>query len=84
MLQKTFEYYHSIKCKPAQVEPPQVQPKPERIEVSFGVGRQIATSEELQKIMSKAVESIWNAFAPNAFKSFLRFLQAFYRSGRKA
>ena len=54
MLQKTFKYYHSIKCKPAQVEQPQVQPKPERIEVSFGVGRQITTSEKLQKLMSNA------------------------------
>ena len=54
MLQNTFKYYHSIKRKPEQVEQPQVQPKPEMIEVSFGVGRQIATSEKLQKLMSKA------------------------------
>ena len=58
MLQKTFKYYHSIKCKPHQVEEPPPPTRPEKIEVSFGVGRpqgrQIATSEKIQKLMSKA------------------------------
>ena len=58
MLQKTFKYYHSIKCKPHQVEEPPAPTRPEKIEVSFGVGRpqgrQIATSEKVQKLMSKA------------------------------
>lgn len=54
MLQKTFKYYHSIKCKPVQVEQPQVQAKPEKIEVSFKVGRQVVKSENLQRLISKA------------------------------
>jgi hypothetical protein len=53
MHQKTFKYYHSIKCKPHQVEEPPTPARPEKIEVSFGVGRpqgrQIATSEKKHK-----------------------------------
>ena len=58
MLQKTFKYYHSIKCKPQQVEEPPAQTRPEKIEVSFGVGRpigrQVAKTGHLQRLISKA------------------------------
>jgi hypothetical protein len=58
MLQKTFKYYHSIKCKPQQVEEPPTPARPEKIEVSFGVGRpigrQVAKTENLQRLISKA------------------------------
>ena len=58
MLHKTFKYYHSIKCKPHQVEPPPEPTRPEKIEVSFGVGkqvgRQVVKSENLQRLISKA------------------------------
>ena len=58
MLQKTFKYYHSIKCKPHQVEEPPTPARPEKIEVSFGVGRQIgrqaAKTENSQRLISKA------------------------------
>jgi len=54
MLQKTFRYYHSLKCKPTQVEPTPVPAKPEKIEVSFGVGRPTTKSEGIQRLISKA------------------------------
>ena len=41
MLQKTYRYYHSLKCKPTEPEPTIVIPRPEKIEVSFDVGRKI-------------------------------------------
>ena len=39
MLQKTFRYYHSLKCKPTEPEPTIAKPKPDKIEVSFDVSR---------------------------------------------
>jgi hypothetical protein len=58
MLLKTLKYYHITKCKPHQVEEPPTPARPEKIEVSFGVGRQvgrqIAKTENLQRLISKA------------------------------
>ena len=53
MLQKTFRYYPSLKCKPTQVEPTPVPVKPEKNEVSFGVGRP-TTSAGIQRLISRA------------------------------
>ena len=54
MLQKTFRYYHSLKCKPNQEEPAPVAPtRPEKIEVSFD-GRKATTAGNIQRLISKA------------------------------
>ena len=54
MLQKTFRYYHSLKCKPNQEEPaPVAPPRPEKIEVSFD-GRKATTAGNIQRLISKA------------------------------
>ena len=54
MLQKTFRYYHSLKCKPNQEEPAPVEPtRPEKIEVRFD-GRKATTAENIQRLISKA------------------------------
>ena len=57
MLQKTFRYYHSLKCKPQEEAPipqKQVIPKPEKIEVSFGAGRNIIKNERIKRLISTA------------------------------
>ena len=54
MLQKTYRYYHSLKCKPQQEEPAQVAPpRPEKIEVSFD-GRKTTTAGNIQRLISRA------------------------------
>jgi len=54
MLQKTYRYYHSLKCKPQQEEPaPVAPPRPEKIEVSFD-GRRNNHSGNIQRLISKA------------------------------
>jgi hypothetical protein len=54
MLQKTFRYYHSLKCKPQQEEPATVAPpRPETIEVSFD-GRRSNNVGKFQSLLSKA------------------------------
>ena len=54
MLQKTYRYYHSLKCKPQEKEAPQVIPKPEKIEVSFNIGRRAAKNETIKRLISRA------------------------------
>ena len=54
MLQKTFRYYHSLKCKPVTVDSPQVVERPEKIEVTFDVGRPIQRGEKIQRLISRA------------------------------
>ena len=54
MLQKTFRYYHSLKCKPIKPETPPVITKPEKIEVSFDVGRPIQQNGKIQRLISRA------------------------------
>ena len=54
MLQKTFKYYHNLKCKPAEPETIPVVVKPEKIEVSFGIGTPIRKNENIQRLMSRA------------------------------
>lgn len=54
MLQKTFRYYHSLKCKPVTVDSPPVVERPEKIEVTFDVGRPIQKGEKIQRLISRA------------------------------
>ena len=55
MLQKTFRYYHSLKCKPHQEEPaPVAPPKPDKIEVSFDVVRKVDSTGNIQRLISRA------------------------------
>ena len=55
MLQKTFRYYHSLKCKPHQEEPaPTVPPKPDKIEVNFDVVRKVGNTGNIQRLISRA------------------------------
>ena len=54
MLQKTYRYYHSLKCKPQEKEIIQAIPKPEKIEVSFNVGRRAAKNENIKRLISSA------------------------------
>ena len=54
MLSKTFKYYHNLKCKPTQTEPTPVAVKPEKIEVTFDVGRQTTKGEKIQRLISRA------------------------------
>ena len=54
MLNKTYTYYHSLKCKPSQPETNPVVVKPEKIEVSFGIGTPIRKNENIQRLMSRA------------------------------
>ena len=54
MLQKTYRYYHSLKCKPHEKEVPQAIPKPEKIEVSFNIGRRAAKNETIKRLISRA------------------------------
>ena len=54
MLSKTFRYYHILKCKPTQTEPTPSVTIPEKIEVSFNVGRQTTKGEKIQRLISRA------------------------------
>ena len=54
MLQKTFRYYHSLKCKPTEPEPTIAKPKPDKIEVSFDVSRKRVKNENIQRLISRA------------------------------
>ena len=54
MLQKTFRYYHSLKCKPVTVESTPVVERPEKIEVTFDVGRPVQKGEKIQRLISRA------------------------------
>ena len=54
MLNKTYKYYHSLKCKPSQPETTPVVVKPEKIEVSFGIGTPIRKNENIQRLMARA------------------------------
>ena len=54
MLQKTYKYYHSIKCKPTEKEIQPEIPRPEKIEVSFDVGRKRVKNENIQRLISRA------------------------------
>ena len=54
MLNKTYKYYHSIKCKPLEKEPTIAIPRPEKIEVSFGAGRNIIKNERIKRLISTA------------------------------
>ena len=54
MLNKTYKYYYSLKCKPSEPETIPVVVKPEKIEVSFGIGTPIRKNENIQRLMSRA------------------------------
>ena len=54
MLQKTYRYYHSLKCKPTEPEPTIVIPRPEKIEVSFDVGRKMIKNDRIKRLISTA------------------------------
>jgi hypothetical protein len=55
MLNKTYKYYNSLKCKPKEEEEPIPQPpRPEKIEVSFNVGRRVAQNEKIKRLISQA------------------------------
>ena len=54
MLQKTYKYYHSLKCKSTEKEIQPEIPRPDKIEVSFDVGRKKAKNENIQRLISRA------------------------------
>jgi len=54
MLQKTFRYYHSLKCRPEEKEPIQERVRPEKIEVSFDGFRRVAQNENIKRLVSRA------------------------------
>ena len=57
MLQKTFRYYHSLKCKPqeeAQIPQKPAISKPDRIEVTFNAGRRAVKSEKFKQLLLNA------------------------------
>ena len=54
MLQKTYRYYHSLKCKPQEKEILPEVPKPEKIEVSFNIGRRTQKNETIKRLISRA------------------------------
>ena len=56
LLEKTFKYYHQLKCKPKQEiqEPPTPQPKPEACVVNFDFPRRAQRSEKYVSLISKA------------------------------
>jgi hypothetical protein len=57
LLEKTFKYYHQLKCKPkeeVQPEPPTPIPKPESFTVSFDFPRRLPRAEKYVKLIAKA------------------------------
>ena len=56
ILEKTFKYYHQLKCKPRESTPPPVKPqaRPESIVVDFGFQRRAKLQERYANLMAKA------------------------------
>jgi hypothetical protein len=55
LLEKTFKYYHQLKCKPKQeIQEPIPQPKPEAFVVNFDFPRRTQRSEKYVSLISKA------------------------------
>ena len=56
ILEKTFKYYHQLKCKPRESTPPPVNPqaRPESIIVDFGFQRRAKLQERYANLMARA------------------------------
>ena len=56
ILEKTFKYYHQLKCKPRESTPPPIKPevKPDSIVVDFGFQRRAKLQERYANLMARA------------------------------
>ena len=56
ILEKTFKYYHQLKCKPRESTPPPVNPqaRPESIVVDFGFQRRAKLQERYANLVARA------------------------------
>ena len=56
ILEKTFKYYHQLKCKPRESTPPPVKPqaRPESIVVDFGFQRRAKLQERYANLVARA------------------------------
>ena len=56
ILEKTFKYYHQLKCKPRESTPPPSKPevKPDSIVVDFGFQRRAKLQERYANLMARA------------------------------
>ena len=59
MLEKTFKYYHQLKCKPKESieQAKKIETKPEHFTVDFGFQRKTQQHAKYTALFSKAVES---------------------------
>jgi hypothetical protein len=56
ILEKTFKYYHQLKCKPRESTPPPIKPqvRPESITVEFGFQRRAKLQEKYANLVARA------------------------------
>ena len=59
MLEKTFKYYHQLKCKPKESEEQakKIEAKPENFTVDFGFQRKTQQHAKYTALFSKAIKS---------------------------